>query len=82
MMSNTKMFYICYFLIASNWCYFNAMKRFSLRLTEAEYIKLKIYCEKIQLSMNDVVRQLIREWSPDSEKQCKICKECQKMYER
>lgn len=40
------------------------MKRFSLRLTEAEYIKLKIYCETIQVSMNDVVRQLIREWSP------------------
>ncbi|MGF1542054.1 MAG: CopG family transcriptional regulator [Pleurocapsa sp.] len=40
------------------------MKRFSLRLTEAEYIKLKTYCEEFQLSMNDVVRQLIREWNP------------------
>ena len=40
------------------------MKRFSLRLTEAEYIKLKTYCDEFQISMNDVVRQLIREWSP------------------
>lgn len=40
------------------------MKRFSLRLTEAEYIKLKAYCEELQISMNDVIRQLIREWSP------------------
>ena len=40
------------------------MKRFSLRLTEAEYIKLKTYCEEFQLSMNDVIRQLIREWHP------------------
>lgn len=44
------------------------MKRFSLRLTEAEYIKLKIYCEELQISMNDVVRQLIREWKPNSKK--------------
>ncbi len=42
------------------------MKRFSLRLTEAEYIKLKIYCEEIHVSMNDVIRELIREWKPIS----------------
>lgn len=41
------------------------MKRFSLRLTEAEYNKLKNYCQELQLSMNDVLRQLIREWNPD-----------------
>ena len=41
------------------------MKRFSLRLTEAEYIKIKNYCDELHLSMNDVIRQLIREWSPD-----------------
>lgn len=40
------------------------MKRFSLRLTDAEYIKLKSYCEELNISMNDVIRQLIREWSP------------------
>jgi hypothetical protein len=38
------------------------MKRFSLRLTEAEYFKLKTYCDELHLSMNDVIRQLIREW--------------------
>ncbi len=41
------------------------MKRFSLRLTNAEYIKLKTYCEELSISMNDVIRQLIREWNPD-----------------
>ncbi len=41
------------------------MKRFSLRLTEAEYIKLKVYCQEFHLSMNDVIRQLVREWKPD-----------------
>ena len=40
------------------------MKRFTLRLTDAEYMKLKSYCDELHLSMNDVVRQLIREWSP------------------
>ena len=44
------------------------MKRFSLRLTEAEYIKLKIYCEELHISMNDVIRQLIREWNPHSKR--------------
>ncbi|WP_052056124.1 hypothetical protein [Myxosarcina sp. GI1] len=58
------------------------MKRFSLRLTEAEYLKLKIYCEEIQLSMNDVVRQLIREWSPDSEKLCEGCKKHPNLQKR
>lgn len=43
------------------------MKRFTLRLTEAEYIKLKNYCQELHLSMNDVVRQLIREWKPSIE---------------
>ncbi len=41
------------------------MKRFSLRLTEVEYIKLKAYCEELHISMNDVIRQLIREWMPN-----------------
>ncbi|MDJ0691992.1 MAG: ribbon-helix-helix domain-containing protein [Xenococcaceae cyanobacterium MO_188.B32] len=41
------------------------MKRFSLRLTEAEYIKLKNHCEELHISMNDVIRQLIREWTPN-----------------
>jgi hypothetical protein len=40
------------------------MKRFTLRLTDAEYIKLKNYCEELQVSMNDTIRQLVREWSP------------------
>ena len=40
------------------------MKRFSLRLTEAEYMKLKIYCEEINVSMNDTIRELIRDWKP------------------
>ncbi|MEM8831161.1 MAG: CopG family transcriptional regulator [Cyanobacteria bacterium P01_G01_bin.19] len=44
------------------------MKRFSLRLTEAEHMKLKVYCEELHLSMNDVIRQLIREWMPKVEK--------------
>lgn len=44
------------------------MKRFSLRLTEGEYIKLKIYCEELEISMNDVIRQLIREWNPTEDK--------------
>ena len=41
------------------------MKRFSLRLSEAEYSKLKAYCEELQISMNDVLRQLVREWIPN-----------------
>jgi hypothetical protein len=41
------------------------MKRFTLRLTDAEYIKLKNYCEELHISMNDVVRQLIRDWNPN-----------------
>ena len=41
------------------------MKRFSLRLSEAEYSKLKTYCEDLQISMNDVLRQLVREWIPN-----------------
>ena len=43
------------------------MKRFSLRLSEAEYIKLKLYSEEIQVSMNDVIRDLIRNWHPRAE---------------
>ncbi len=41
------------------------MKRFSLRLSEAEYRKIKTYCENLQISMNDVLRQLVREWNPN-----------------
>ena len=51
--------------MASGWCHFNIMKRFSLRLTEAEYSKIKTYCEDLQISMNDVLRQLVREWTPN-----------------
>ncbi len=43
------------------------MKRFSLRLTEPEYMKLKSYCEELHISMNDVIRQLIRDWNPTCE---------------
>lgn len=43
------------------------MKRFSLRLTEAEYTKLKTYCDELHISMNDVIRQLIRDWNPNPE---------------
>lgn len=46
------------------WGHFDIMKRFSLRLTEAEYMKLKFYCEELHISMNDVVRELIRNWEP------------------
>jgi hypothetical protein len=42
------------------------MKRFSLRLSEAEYQKLKIYCDFIQVSMNDTIRHIIREWKPET----------------
>lgn len=56
------------------------MKRFSLRLTEAEHLKLKIYCEELKLSMNDVIRQLVREWSPDGKNLCDTCKKRQKMF--
>jgi len=55
------------------------MKRFSLRLTEAEYMKLKFYCEEINVSMNDVVRELIRNWDPkilDREKLIEIDRKC------
>ncbi|MEM7589974.1 MAG: CopG family transcriptional regulator [Cyanobacteria bacterium P01_A01_bin.83] len=44
------------------------MKRFSLRLTEAEYMKLKFYCEEIHVSMNDVIRELVRNWQPQINK--------------
>lgn len=53
------------------WGQFDVMKRFSLRLTEAEYMKLKIYCEDIHVSMNDVIRELIREWQPKTMNQSK-----------
>ncbi|MFB6274776.1 MAG: ribbon-helix-helix protein, CopG family [Halothece sp.] len=43
------------------------MKRFTLRLTDAEYLKLKNHCEELHISMNDVVRQLIREWKPNQQ---------------
>ena len=50
------------------------MKRFSLRLSEAEYSKLKTYCEELQISMNDVLRQLVREWRPNLKTLDKITK--------
>lgn len=34
-------------------------------MTEAEYEKVKTYCDRLKISMNDVIRQLIREWQPD-----------------
>lgn len=40
------------------------MKRFSLRMADAEYDKVKEYSEKNEISINDIVRQLIREWKP------------------
>jgi hypothetical protein len=33
-------------------------------MTEAEYEKVKTYCDRLQISMNDVLRELIREWEP------------------
>ncbi len=47
------------------------MKRFSLRLTEAEYMKLKIHCDELQVSINDVIRGLIRDWQPKGIKDIK-----------
>lgn len=41
------------------------MKRFSLRLSETEYRKLKTYCETLEISMNDVLRQLVRDEIPN-----------------
>ena len=51
------------------------MKRFTLRLTDAEYIKLRNHCEELHISMNDMVRQLIREWSPTEHTTDQIQKE-------
>ena len=48
------------------------MKRFSLRLSEAEYSKLKTYCEDLQISMNDLLRQLVREWSPNPKTEYRV----------
>ena len=28
-------------------------------------MKLKIYCEELHVSMNDVIRELIRDWNPE-----------------
>ena len=53
------------YLATLRWGHFNAMKRFSLRLTEAEYMKLKFYCEEFHVSMNDVIRELVRNWRPE-----------------
>ena len=52
------------YLSTLKWGHFNTMKRFSLRLTEAEYMKLKFYCEELHVSMNDVIRELVRNWQP------------------
>jgi hypothetical protein len=41
------------------------MKRLSFRMTETEYEKVKTYCDRLQISMNDLIRQLIREWQPE-----------------
>lgn len=54
------------YLLTLRWGHIDAMKRFSLRLTEAEYMKLKIHCDELQISMNDVIRGLIRDWQPRS----------------
>ena len=40
------------------------MKRFSLRMSDAEYEKVKEYSVKNEISINDIVRQIIREWKP------------------
>ena len=53
------------YLPTLKWGHFNTMKRFSLRLTEAEYMKLKFYCEELHVSMNDVIRELVRNWQPE-----------------
>lgn len=40
------------------------MKRTSLRLSDEEYAKVVAYAEKTEQSINDVIRELIRQWSP------------------
>ncbi|WP_071592309.1 ribbon-helix-helix domain-containing protein [Pseudanabaena sp. PCC 6802] len=42
------------------------MKRSSLRLSDEEYAKVSEYAEKTEQSINDVIRQIIREWKPKS----------------
>lgn len=34
-------------------------------MTEIEYEKVKSYCNRLQISMNDAIRQLIRDWQPE-----------------
>jgi len=40
------------------------MKRFSLRLSDEELVKVTEYAEKTEQSINDVIRQIIRQWKP------------------
>ncbi len=58
------------------------MKRFSLRLTEPEYIKVKKYCDDLHISMNDVIRQIIREWTPPQQQltENKTKQDCYRQY--
>jgi hypothetical protein len=40
------------------------MKRTTLRLSDEEYVKVSEYAITTEQSINDVVRQIIRDWKP------------------
>lgn len=40
------------------------MKRTTLRLSDEEYTKILEYAEAKEQSINDVIRQVIRDWKP------------------
>ena len=40
------------------------MKRTTLRLSDQEYAKISEYAIATEQSINDVVRQIIRDWKP------------------
>ena len=40
------------------------MKRFTLRLSDEELAKVSEYAEKTEQSINDVIRQIVRDWKP------------------
>jgi len=41
------------------------MKRFSLRLSDEELAKVTKYAEETEQSINDVIRQVVRQWKPE-----------------
>jgi predicted transcriptional regulator len=40
------------------------VKRTTLRLSDEEYAKVSKYAEATEQSINDVIRQIIRDWKP------------------